>query len=540
MTYSIFISYSHQEAHFANHLLNELEGHGFKVWMDYHSLIPARSWLEEIHRGIEEADVVLLVISKTSVVSEFVRREWQKSIELKKRIILILFEAVKLPVELEHCEWIDFRRSFKKNLNELLKQLKSPIKKKNRPPQKGFKAPLVVWIAFIISLWVSFNSFFAFWTLYLPYFLIPLPYKILKRDFNFFYVQLALVLLPLAHLLSAGVFAELRVERDVSRPLSLIAVVWLLSLPVSFVLSLLLLFLLRSRAMQRWGKQIASQPKFPKRNRLNIEKPRSVSFTIEAAPEDKGYTNNFIKSLEKYNHRYVEDNQQAEITFVFISRYKSFSAYNPETQIVYPVLLQSTKEFDPKLQRIQWIDLRRGLKNLDALAQMLSEPTKILKALGTAPMGSQTVLPPIIQVLVGYLITLGVFTIGSWSISIFQLRFAITPINTIPQILVLLIFLITIFCTVKSIINRTGRMASLRNLILVLIFVIGVSILILITSIIYLNIIIDADDATGSIIFINLYIYFIGLILIGFLSLRYWKDLRGWFPQKDIEKAHNR
>ena len=56
MPSSLFISYSCQEAPFVDSLLDNLEDRGFKVWLDYHSLIPARPWLEEIHRGMAEAE----------------------------------------------------------------------------------------------------------------------------------------------------------------------------------------------------------------------------------------------------------------------------------------------------------------------------------------------------------------------------------------------------------------------------------------------------------------------------------------------------
>ena len=41
---TLFISYSHQEAPFADSLLDHLEDRGFEVWVDYQDLIPARPW----------------------------------------------------------------------------------------------------------------------------------------------------------------------------------------------------------------------------------------------------------------------------------------------------------------------------------------------------------------------------------------------------------------------------------------------------------------------------------------------------------------
>jgi hypothetical protein len=119
--------------------------------VDYQDLVPARPWLDEIHRGIQSADIFLLVVSKASVLSPNVAEETQKALELKKRIILLIFESAKLPPALEQCEWVDFRRRFRRGINELLKRVESPREQKERPPQAGFKAPIGVWFAFLVS-----------------------------------------------------------------------------------------------------------------------------------------------------------------------------------------------------------------------------------------------------------------------------------------------------------------------------------------------------------------------------------------------------
>jgi hypothetical protein len=87
---SIFISYSRQEAPFVDNLLDHLEDLNLRVWVDYHSLIPARPWVDEIARGIEEANVVLLVVSKASMRSDYTVAELLTAFQLKKRIILII------------------------------------------------------------------------------------------------------------------------------------------------------------------------------------------------------------------------------------------------------------------------------------------------------------------------------------------------------------------------------------------------------------------------------------------------------------------
>jgi hypothetical protein len=269
-----------------------------------------------------------------------------------------------------------------------------------------------------------------------------------------------------------------------------------------------------------------------------VEKPRSVTFTVDAAPEDKRYCDDLIKGMEKYGHRLEADAQKAEVAFVLISRYKTDTVYNPEVRIVYPVLLQATRGIDPKVERVQWIDFRRGLKNLDALAQLIPEPAKIFKALGIAPIGNQTVLPPIIHALVVYLILLGIFTFGSWGIAVLQLRQGVDLRDILFLSIGLIIVLGSVFLSAKSLINRKGRMASLRYLIPVLIFGVGVSELYLTIHIsnVFKSLPKVEGDLRGGIILVNLLVYLIGLILLVPLTVWYWKDLRRWCPKRTKRK----
>src|ERR1041384_7506642 len=153
MPHSVFISYSRRESPFVDVLLDALENEGVDVWVDYHSLVPAKPWLDQILEGIRQADVFLLVVSSDSMSSVNVRSEYQYAIEQKKRIILIIFEAVNLPPALQNCEWIDFHTSFSKKKRELLAQLDRPSQQ-SAPPQMGFRAPLIVWLSFVMSLFI--------------------------------------------------------------------------------------------------------------------------------------------------------------------------------------------------------------------------------------------------------------------------------------------------------------------------------------------------------------------------------------------------
>ena len=209
---TLFISYSRRETPFVSRFFKKLRKAGYETWLDFHYLVPAKRWNEHIAQAIEDQQVFLLVVSAASIKSENAEYEWQRAVELKKRIVLIIFEAVELPAELQNCEWIDFRTSLRRGMKKLVSQLEYPAVQSTPPPQSGFRAPLTVWLVFAVSLLTSVLSLFAFWSIYFPYHLFPLPYRILKRNFVFFEVQGALLLLPLMTILSLLFVDELIME----------------------------------------------------------------------------------------------------------------------------------------------------------------------------------------------------------------------------------------------------------------------------------------------------------------------------------------
>ncbi len=193
-----FISYSRQCMGFVDDLAHRLELQGFGVWLDYRSLIPGRHWLEQIHKGLDGTDLLLLVVSPESIASRAVELEWRHFLEGGRRVILLIFQAVPLPPELSSLEWVDFRGSYGAALRRLVHCIESPLTPAKPPPQSGFKAPLTVWLAAALSVFTALYSLFAFWTFLIPWVLVPLPARILKRNFNLPKVQTALWALPLA------------------------------------------------------------------------------------------------------------------------------------------------------------------------------------------------------------------------------------------------------------------------------------------------------------------------------------------------------
>ena len=69
---NLFISYSRQCIGFVDDLAHKLQKQGFNLWMDYLNLVPGRPWAEQIEKGLQEADLLLLVVSPESASSHSV------------------------------------------------------------------------------------------------------------------------------------------------------------------------------------------------------------------------------------------------------------------------------------------------------------------------------------------------------------------------------------------------------------------------------------------------------------------------------------
>jgi len=483
--------------------------------------------------GIDEANIFLLIVSHASLVSKNVEVEYQRALKQKKRIILVIFEAAPLPTHLQACEWVDFRGSFGKNYKKLLAQLDAPSPPSSPPPQTGFKTSTTVWLAFAISLIMVVISIPSWWTLFIPSLLIPLPLQILKRNFHFYRARFATLILPLALFLSWVFFLAYPFT---NKPFEY-------CLFASLITSPALLLLLSSKGMRVWGKPSASAPQFARLYRPTIKDPESSSFFIEYAPEDQKYADAIANRLIKFGHLQVERAQQAQVNFAIISGYKNTISTNPERYFVLPVIVQDAEITDKIIQRIQWIDFRRGMKNLDNLAKLLAEPENLTKALGVAPISEQGAYPRIIQILDYFLTLLAFFSIGIWiPLTIefgaqflqYKSYFSFVFVNLTLSATILS----SVFILRRALISRKGDYASLGRLVGSLLWVGFVSF----TQTVYLvNVIITMTVATrsvletsprGAVVLFMPFSFILGMLLLFLLGVWNWRDLTRWFPQK--------
>ncbi|WP_270739387.1 toll/interleukin-1 receptor domain-containing protein [Massilioclostridium coli] len=121
----LFISHSSQDKGYANLLYADLKDAGCIPWLDQWDILGGQSIPTEIEKGIDNSDFLLILLSKNSVTSSWVRAEWESSIwdenqDKQVRVIPILIEECTIPRFLKTKKYIDFRQDYGSAFRELL------------------------------------------------------------------------------------------------------------------------------------------------------------------------------------------------------------------------------------------------------------------------------------------------------------------------------------------------------------------------------------------------------------------------------------
>ena len=121
----LFISYSSKDKGSANLLYSDLKEAGCIPWLDEWDIEGRQSIPEEIEKGINNSDFLLILLSNNSVKSNWVRAEWESTIwdenqNKEIRIIPILIEECEIPRFIKYRKYIDFRKDYITGFRDLL------------------------------------------------------------------------------------------------------------------------------------------------------------------------------------------------------------------------------------------------------------------------------------------------------------------------------------------------------------------------------------------------------------------------------------
>ncbi|MEL6408386.1 MAG: toll/interleukin-1 receptor domain-containing protein [Chloroflexota bacterium] len=129
--YSVFISYSRMNEGFARQLASTLSDAGYDVWLDVEDIPTGMKWSSAIQQGLDEADVLIVIISPGSMASPNVEDEWQYALDRGTPVIPILYEPANIHFQLNRLQYIDFHtqdytRAIEKLLAEISRVIRNP------------------------------------------------------------------------------------------------------------------------------------------------------------------------------------------------------------------------------------------------------------------------------------------------------------------------------------------------------------------------------------------------------------------------------
>lgn len=407
-----FVSYSRTETPLVEDLVDGLHASEIKTFVDFRSLEPGTPWDQGLESAIHDASAVILVVSDRSVVgSPEARREWQQALEQDKRVVLAIAEPVALPDELKHKEWIDLRRGrFHRNVAELARLIADPAEPPGPPPTSERRRPGIVWLAVGLAALTAILSIPLVWTIAIPLVLIPLPVRIVRRNFVYQRARLALFgEVSVLSLLSDELFyGEWAVFPD-AELLSWVYLLTVLTIPSATLL------VLRSRSFRRWMTPRAARPRMPVLPAIATEdKPAPQHYVLERSSEDAAYVREVADAFKEQGHTDVTPVEPAgglnqpvvepDIYVRFVSRFNDTAEVSTGA-LTLPILISDPDdELPPNLRRTQWLDIRHGgrlrrRREAQHLAFWLDRPRDLLRPLGAAPSHGTKVLPRGVQAL---------------------------------------------------------------------------------------------------------------------------------------------
>ena len=107
----VFVSYASQDAGVANSIVENLERHGLRCWIAPRDVVPGSLYADEIVRAINDARLLILVLSEHAVASPHVGKEIERASSKRRRIIVLRTDSAPLTRAFEYflseSQWID-------------------------------------------------------------------------------------------------------------------------------------------------------------------------------------------------------------------------------------------------------------------------------------------------------------------------------------------------------------------------------------------------------------------------------------------------
>ena len=163
-----FISHAKEDSDVAGAICARIEAEGMTCWIAPRDIAPGTSWASAIVRGIEDADALLLVLTKHSNASDHVTQEIRLAFDNGKPIYGILLEELAINDEIEYFvggqQYIQaIGQTPAQFMPRFLQSLQGTSSRADRPPllqqdtpkyeQRSYK-PLLIGLGAVVGLMV--------------------------------------------------------------------------------------------------------------------------------------------------------------------------------------------------------------------------------------------------------------------------------------------------------------------------------------------------------------------------------------------------
>ena len=127
----VFISYSREDAGLVYPLVARLKRHGVSIWIDEHNIKSGMRWDVAIEEALRDASHMLVILSKASVESQYVRAEIDLALDTNTIIVPILISPCTRPFQIRQIQYINFMIDESKGFDKLLKNLPHDLNIRN-------------------------------------------------------------------------------------------------------------------------------------------------------------------------------------------------------------------------------------------------------------------------------------------------------------------------------------------------------------------------------------------------------------------------
>jgi TIR domain len=129
---NVFVSYSRKDKAIAEKLTKALNNGDLETWIDWEDIPPTADWLDQIHKGIEQSDGFLFLLSNDSLASKVCGEEVDHAVQNGKRLIPIVVRDVNpndMHPALAKVNWIYCRSEdeFNEAINKTLTAIRTDL-----------------------------------------------------------------------------------------------------------------------------------------------------------------------------------------------------------------------------------------------------------------------------------------------------------------------------------------------------------------------------------------------------------------------------